>query len=391
MNAALLLLPLLAPQDPVALDRYAPVRATLDRGVEDGSYSGVVAALEVDGERVLTHAAGGLEPDAIFRIFSMTKPVTAVAALMLVEEEKLELDAPVASVLPEFEDVQVATVEREGLRREVEQEPCERPMTVRDLLRHTSGLTYGFFGSSHVDRLVNEADLYSGDLATFTARLAELPLKHQPGERFEYSLSSDVLGRVVEVVSGQPLDEFFEARIFAPLGMEDTGFQVDEEDLARLAPIHGRAGGKLVETEAGVNLGMPAPTERPELLLGGAGLYSTADDYLRFCRMLVNGGALDGKRLLEEATVDEMLRDQLGERPSSVLLMGSSFGLGLAVTRLGNPRAGPPAGTAWWGGAAGTAFWVDREHKVAGVFMIQNWMELMHWGKFQAATYRALR
>lgn len=378
MYAGLLLLPLLLQDAPA--DRFQPVREHLSDAVENGAYRNVVAAVEVNGERVFTHTEGEFEEDALFRIFSMTKPVTAVGALILIEEGHLELETPLGEVLPEFAEM---TVLVDG-----EEVPAERPIRMLDLFRHTSGLTYGLFSDSPVDRLVNATDLYTGDLARFSEQLAALPLKHQPGTRFEYSLSSDVLGRVIEVVSEQRLDAFLEARIFGPLGMEDTGFHVEEEDMERLPPIHGRTAEGLVEQNPH---DLPPPNMEPPLHLGGAGLFSTTEDYLRFCRMLLGGGALGEVRILKEATVDAMLSDQLGDlRGGGLMLQGSAFGLGLAVTRRSPRSSNWSKGSAWWGGAAGTGFWVDREQGVIGVFMIQNWMELGHVSRFRSEIYRAL-
>ena len=385
MNLSLLLLPLLvqdapsAPQAEAALDRFEAVREHIGGRMEDGAYVSVVAAVEVDGERAFTHADGGIEQDAVFRIFSMTKPITAVAALMLVDEGKLDLDAPLGEYLPEFAEAEVLV--------DGERVPAEQPILVRDLFRHTSGLTYGFFGNSDVDQLVNGADLYSGDLARFSRLLGALPLKHQPGTRFEYSLSSDVLGRVVEVVSEETLSDYFEAHIFAPLAMDDTGFWVPADQLDRIPPTYSRTREGLVQQD---DSGMPSADTVPPLFLGGAGLYSTAGDYLRFCQMLLQGGALGEVRLLKEETVEAMFTDQLGDRTGSIMLYGGGFGLGLAVTKRTPRGAGPAAGTGWWGGAAGTGFWIDRERNITGVFMIQNWMEMGHQTQFQSAVYKAL-
>lgn len=379
MNLALLLLPLLAQDAQPAVDRFDPVREHLTERIEDGAYVSVVAALEVAGERVFTHAGGGIEEDAIFRIFSMTKPITAVAAMMLVDAGKLDLDAPLGEYLPEFAEMSVL--------EDGEEVPAEKAILVRDLFCHTSGLTYGFFGNSAADRRVNGADLYSGDLARLSQTLGSLPLKHQPGTRFEYSLSTDVLGRVVEVVSKQSLSEYFEEHIFAPLGMDDTGFWISKDDLERLPPTYVRTREGLVEQE---DANAAPPDAEPALFLGGAGLYSTASDYMRFCQMLLQGGALGEARLLEEDTVDSMFTDQLDGRPGSLMLYGSGFGLGLAVTKRTPRGPGAAAGTGWWGGAAGTGFWIDREQNIAGVFMIQNWMEMGHQTQFQGAAYDAL-
>ncbi len=379
MNLALLLLPLLAQDAQPTVDRFDPVREHLAERIEGGAYRSVVAAVEVDGKRVFTHSGGGLEEDAIFRIFSMTKPITAVAAMMLVDAQELDLDAPLGEYLPEFTEMSVL--------EDGEEVAAEQPILVRDLFRHTSGLTYGFFGSSEADQRVNEADLYSGSLDRLSKILGSLPLKHQPGTRFEYSLSSDVLGRVVEVVSKQSLSEFFEERIFAPLGMDDTSFWLKKEELKRLPPTYARTRSGLVEQE---DTGMGPPDQEPPLFLGGAGLYSTTSDYMRFCQMLLQGGALGEARLLKEETVDAMFTDQLGDRPGSLMLYGGGFGLGLAVTKRAPRGPGPAPGTGWWGGAAGTGFWIDREQSVAGVFMIQNWMEMGHQTQFQSAVYKAL-
>ncbi|MDA1263923.1 MAG: serine hydrolase [Planctomycetota bacterium] len=385
--SALLLLPLLAPLTAAPTeDRFEDVRSALAQDVEKGVYRSVVVAVDRGGERLLTHTEGDIAEDAIFRIFSMTKPITAVAALILVDEGKLDLDAPLAEYLPEFAQMQVAVSvkDEETKQRTMQTVDAERAISVRDLFRHTSGLTYGFFGTGHVDQLVQQADLYSGDLEHFSKTLAALPLKHQPGVQFEYSLSCDILGRVVEVVGGKPLDEFFEARIFGPLGMRDTGFSVAKEKLHRIPPLYARQAGELVEQTGG---GMPPPQEQPKLFLGGAGLYSSAADYLRFCDMLAHDGELSGTRILKKETVADMFTDHLEQRGGSLLLLGSKFGLGLALV---NNDAGPPKGTGWWGGAAGTGFWIDREDKISGVFMIQNMMELRHWHRFQTGVYRAL-
>lgn len=380
MNSALLLLSLLsppalhAPAWETAATDFEATDAYVEDAIEKGVVKDLVAMVDVKGERVYTTTQGLAEEDGIFRIFSMTKPITTVAALILVDRGKIDLDTPVAEYLPEFKD---ATVWEKG--KEVE---AKRPMTVRDLMRHTSGLTYGFFGTSHVDGLINQAGLYEGDLDQFSKRLAKVPLKHHPGTRFEYSLSSDVLGRVVEVVSEKSLSDFFDEEIFKPLGMKDTGFFVPEDDIERVLPSYGRTREGLVERD---DAGMPGPTVDSGLYLGGAGLYGTAADYLAFCQMLLADGAHGDKRLLKKETVDEMFQDQLGELPGDMVLGGGGFGLGLGIKSRGAAK-----GTHWWGGAAGTGFWIDRERKIAGVFMIQNWMEIAHWNNFQTAVYEDL-
>lgn len=373
-------------EDP-ALD---PARKHVLEAIDEGRYRGAVALVERAGERELTLAAGEgqpgrpMETDAIFRIYSMTKPITAVAALLLVDEERLALDAPVSRYLPELEDLEVLVKGRDTKRV-----ACARPMTVRDLLTHTSGLTYGFFGRSEADRLMLRANVLGRGVTgeTMIERLATVPLKHQPGTRFEYGVSSDVLGRVVEVVSEEPLDEFFEKRIFGPLGMVDTGFTVPEAKRDRVAACHirGLRGLRRASRREALD-----PKERPTFLSGGGGLFSTADDYLRFCNMLLGDGALGDVRILKEATARAMMSDQLEGKPAPMLAhSGGAFGYGLAVHDV-TRRRGPKKGTVWWGGIAGTGFWVDRDSRAVGVFMIQNMNENQHSHAFRSAVYRSI-
>ena len=367
-----------------------PARKHVLEAIEKGRYRGAVAVVERAGERELTLAAGEgrpgrpMETDAIFRIYSMTKPITAVAALLLVDEERLALDAPVSRYLPQLEDLEVL-VEGRGAKRVA----CARPMTVRDLLTHTSGLTYGFFGRSEADRLMLQADVLGRGVTgeTMIERLATVPLKHQPGTCFEYGVSSDVLGRVVEVVSEKPLDEFFEEQIFGPLGMVDTGFTVPEAKRDRVAACHVRG---LLGLRRASRREALDPKETPTFLSGGGGLFSTADDYLRFCNMLLGDGALGDVRILKEETARAMMSDQLDGKPAPMLaLSGGAFGYGLAVHDV-TRRRGPEKGTVWWGGIAGTGFWVDRESRAVGVFMIQTMNEIQHADAFRSAVYRSI-
>ena len=231
-------------------------------------------------------------------------------------------------------------------------------MTIRDLLRHTSGLTYGLFGDSRVDRMYGQAQLLGGNgntLADLVTGLGELPLKHQPGARFEYSVSTDVLGRLVEVVSGMRFDEFLQQQIFEPLRMVDTGFRVPMAKRGRLALTYNRGGDGLVPQPVG-NI-----AETPSFLSGGGGLYSTATDYLRFCQMVLNGGELDGVRVASTETVALMTSDHLGDRPGGILGLVEGFGLGFAVRRdLGAPPHGS-VGELSWAGIRSTTFWIDPE------------------------------
>jgi len=306
-----------------------------------------------------------MKSDSIFRIASMSKPITSVAAMILAEEGKLDIGAPVAQYLPEFKDVTVG----------VEKAAPKRPMTVQDLMRHTSGLTYGFFGNSPVDELYRKSNLLgSKSLAEMVSAITRLPLLHQPGEVWEYSMSTDVLGRIVEVVSGQDLDAFIAEHITRPLGMHDTGFYLSATQMARLA-----------RPDSPVFMAPADLTVKPALLSGGGGMLSTAGDYARFCQMLLNGGELEGVRILAPKTVALMTSDQLPpatDRHSSLAIalgafgptpeMGTSFGLGFAVrTDAGRNPVPGSIGDFSWAGIAGTYFWVDPQEKLVTVLMIQ--------------------
>lgn len=309
-----------------------------------------------------TEAHRPMKLDTIFRIYSMTKPVTSVAAMMLVEAGKLRLDEPVSTYLPEFKGLKVY---KSGAGRDMELEPQRREMTVRDLFRHSSGLTYGIFGDTAVDRLYRRAGVLdeSGNLADMVKKLAAIPLLYQPGSRWHYSVSVDVLGRIVEVVSGKPLDVFFRERIFQPLGMVDTAFHVPPEKAGRFATNYGPGDeGRLKVVDAPPQSRFCRPAT---FFSGGGGLVSTAGDYLRFCLMLRNKGELDGKRLLGRKTVEAMTRNQLPEDAMPVRFgparrEGVGFGLGFSV-RVKRSLMEPAGrvGEYGWGGAASTHFWIS--------------------------------
>jgi CubicO group peptidase (beta-lactamase class C family) len=311
----------------------------------------------------------------------MTKPVTSVAAMMLVEEGKLDLAAPVSQYLPEFKGTTVAVETRDAAtgKSDITYEPQKRPMIVEDLLRHTAGMIHGV-GKAKVDQLYHKhlydkAGVFHRDrtIADVVSELAKLPLAHQPGEVWDYGHSVDVLGCVIEVVSGQPLDQFLEAHLFKPLGMIDTGFYVPEAKLSRL-----------VDPPADNWIGPPdsvlADVTKPtKLFSGGGGLVSTAADYLRFCQMLLNGGELDGVRILSPATIRRMTTNAL---PSGIRfagyasggvgpLAGSTWGLGFAVRSDAAWSLVPGSvGSFSWMGASGTYFWVDPTEQLVVVQMI---------------------
>jgi CubicO group peptidase (beta-lactamase class C family) len=306
-----------------------------------------------------------LENDDIFRICSMTKPITSVAVMMLWEEGRFTLADPVARFLPALGAVQVA---RLGDGASTANLPTERPrraMTIQDLLRHTSGLTYGLFANSPVDSLYVRANLFAAPgLEAMVAKLGEIPLRDHPGARWNYSMSTDVLGRLVEVVSGMPFDAFLRTRIFEPLGMRDTEFRIADSKRARVSRSYRHSGAQPTLT---VNEG-PDACSPAAILSGGAGLASTARDYARFAQMLLSGGELNGVRLLGRKTVELMRTDHLGELPGPAA--GTGFGLGFAVKEA--PNSLPTSvGTYFWEGLHGTFFWIDPVEELVGIFMVQ--------------------
>jgi len=351
-------------------DKLAMIVPAMERHIEEGKLVGGLG-LVVRGDKVVYAETWGqrdrekqlpMTDDTIFRIYSMSKPVTSVAAMILVEEGKLELDEPVSKYLPELTKmtVLVETKSDDGESRHKEV-PVERPITVRDLLRHTSGFTYGFFGNSEVDKRYRKAGVLVTDqtLEDTVKKLSQIPLKHQPGSRWHYSVSTDVLGRVIEVASGQSLDQFFQKRIFGPLGMKDTFFTVPQDKLPRLAQMYApKARGGLRPALAIRSRRFVDSSNR--FYSGGGGLCSTASDYMAFCRMLLNEGDLDGTRILRPETVRLMRTNQLTDGTQRSL--GFQFGLGFRIDR---------KGIYGWGGAAGTRFWIDPKNKLITIYMVQ--------------------
>ena len=338
---------------------------------------GKVAYEQAVGQRD-PQANAAIEPDDIFRIYSMSKPITVVAALMLVEQGKIALDDPVSKYLPQFGSVRVAVVDPNGqVMRLV---PPEHPMTVQDLMRHTAGLTYGFFGDTPVKKAYLAANLFQGDFdnATFADRLAKLPLAYQPSTTWDYSHSIDVLGRVVEVVSGKSLYEFEKENLLDPLGMTDTAFDVtDPFKQGRIAePFQD-------DRSFGTDATMNDPRKPQHWQSGGGGMVSTAEDYARFLQMMLNGGRLDGHRYLGPQTVAYMTADQLGMvKPGPYYLPGPGYGFGLGVAvRIDKGVAPFPGdvGDWYWGGAGGTYMWVDPAKDMLVVFMMQSPKQRLHY------------
>lgn len=342
----------------------------LRREVTTGRLPGAVAMIARRGQIGLFEAVGQQDPgtgtpmktDSIFRIYSMTKPVVSVAVMMLVERGQLLLSDPVSRWLPEYANQQVAAAD--GLA------PVKQEATVQDLLRHTAGLTYEFLGDSPVQRQYGAVKIASRERtnAEFSQTLAAVPLQFQPGTVWAYSRATDVLGRLVEVVSGQGLGAFLQAEIFEPLSMVDTGFAVPPEQQHRIAEPFA------YDPDGGVPMKVLEPRQVPAMEGGGGGLMSTAMDYARFLQFLRNRGELNGVRLLGPHTVDYMTADHLGDIPVNGPLLppGHGFGLGFAVrTQLGLSPVPGSVGLYYWGGIAGTTFFVDPALDMYAMLMIQ--------------------
>lgn len=336
---------------------------------------GKVAYVESVGQR-RPDVPGAMQHDDIFRIYSMTKPIVSVAAMMLAEEGKLLLEAPVATYIPAFAQVKVGVEKTDAAgAKTLDLVAPQRAMTVQDLLRHTSGLTYGFFGSGLVKKMYVDNNVGTrGELtnADFADLIAKMPLAFQPGSTWDYSNATDVLGRVVEVVSGQTLGAHLKQRLTDPLGMPDTSFYVPEA--ARQARI---AEPLADDRQFGVNAFISEPRQVQKMESGGGGMVSTAPDYARFLLMLRNGGQLDGRRYLSPRTVDYMTSNHLGAQVQRTPLYlpgaGYGFGLGFAVrTQAGEAGSIGAAGEYNWGGAGGTAMWVDPASDLVTVFMMQS-------------------
>ncbi len=375
------------------------ITARVQADIDAGRLPGAVLLMARGDQIVYEKALGARNPasgwpmstDAIFRIYSMTKPIVSVGAMMLVEEGRLQLDDPVSRYLPEMGNLKVG-VEKPGADGKplLTQVPTVRDMTIHDLLRHTSGLTYGVFGKSLVKSKYLDAGIASGKLsnAEMVRALGKLPLAYQPGSTWEYGRSTDVLGAVIEKVSGQPLDVYLEERILRPLKMPDTGFWVELSRQDRIAEPFAR------DPDTGKPVKMLEVRTKPVFLSGGGGMVSTAHDYLRFAQMLLNGGELEGARLLAPETVGFMLSDHLaGVRgPAYLPGPGYGFGLGFAV-RLATGEASTPGtiGDANWGGAGGTYFWIDPMRNLAAIWMMQAPGQRVHYRMlFRNMVYGAM-
>lgn len=376
-------------------DRLDRIGATFQAEIDAGELPGVVVMVARESKLVYSAALGDLDPaagtemteDAIFRIYSMTKPLVSVGAMILLEDGALQLTDPVSKHLPDFVDMEVSTVSTDEYgRRSYGTVPAEREMTVQDLLRHTAGLAYGeLTGNPEIREGYAEAGAFNPDGLAFDARgvapevqvaeLADVPLAHQPGTAWEYSLASDVLGRVVEAASGMSLADFLDQRLFTPLGMDTAGFSVPRNMASRIAqPFE-------IDPASGEPLPMIDVTEPPETASGGAGGVASAGDYLRFSQMMLDGGALDEALILSPTSVRLMVSDHLGARietpvePGELLMgvPGYTFGLGFMVREEAGIAGVPGSeGEFMWGGYGGTFFWVDPAENLVAVMMSQR-------------------
>jgi CubicO group peptidase (beta-lactamase class C family) len=366
-------LPAAATPEDVGLSssQLARIEAVTQKHIEAGLVPGAVMLVARRGKIAWSRTMGfrdraakdPMRPDSIFRIYSMTKPIVSVAAMMLVEEGRMQISDPVAKYLPEMAKMKVGVEKTEDGRLELV-DPA-REMTVQDLLRHTSGLIYGTRGKSLVNAAYIEAKIGNRDVSNqeFVSKLSQLPLRFSPGERWEYGVSTDVLGRVVEVVSGKTLGEFLNERILTPLGMADTGFFVPAGKLGRAAQPWQIPEAPPITPRFDV-------AQKPAFESGGGGLTSTMDDYLRFAIMLADGGEFAGKRLLGSKTLEFMTTDHVGARPGRP--PGLGFGLGFEVrTSVGDSALPGSLGEYGWAGNAGTLFWIDPKEQLIAIYMVQ--------------------
>jgi CubicO group peptidase (beta-lactamase class C family) len=356
--------------------RLQRISDALKRDIDKGTTPGVTMMVARRGQIGWFEALGKQNPasttpmrhDTIFRIFSMTKPIVSIGIMMLLEEGYFLLNDPVAKYIPEFSNQKVG-VENNG---KLDLVPLMRPITIQDLLRHTSGITYDHTGNGLVQQLYQQSRLRSRKIsnAEHAALVASLPLMCQPGTEWNYSRSTDILGRIIEVVSGKTLSAFLTERILAPLQMAETAFHTGQENAERLAEPFP------TDPWTGEKVQLFNMLEQPVMESGGGGLVSTTMDYARFCQMLLNGGVLDGNRIIGRKTLQLMASDHLGPKvklETHLVPPGHSFGLGFAVRTLEGmaPYAGS-VGQFFWSGMAGTFFWVDPKEELFAVFMSQG-------------------
>ncbi len=380
-------------------ERLNKINVVMRQHVDAGHVAGASGLLVRNGKIVFRENWGEMKPDSIVRMYSMTKGVTGVAAMILYEEGKFAMTDPVSKYLPEFSHMRVGKESTDASGKKIYYSvPAERTMTVRDLFRHTSGLDYAGPKDENGEPAYKKVEMMGGapqvpfDLAEAVKRLATAPLNDEPGTMWRYGYSIDVLGRLVEVLSGKTLDQFFEERIFKPLSMKDTAFFVPEDKWSRLATVY------RPKREGGIEPIKGGPQDsykkKPVLLLGGAGLASTMEDYSHFYAMLLNDGQYDGARILGRKTVELMRSDHLGSLPHTGGGLPDWEGFGLTFAVNPGPGKSPDIasqGTYRWGGAAGTTFWIDPKEHIFGMFLVQ--ILPANFGpaaEFQRMAYEAL-
>lgn len=390
----------------LSAERLARIDRTMEGHVDQGHFSGAIGMIVRRGKIGYFKTWGDLDKesgtrmseDAIFRMYSMTKAVTGVAAMILYEHGHFALTDPISNYLPEFKNMQVA-VDKAGRgtdRRDSYTEPAERQITVRDLFMHTAGLSYQGPRAPDGERYFAKTGVSQATtLAEMVKRIAKAPLVQQPGTTWQYGYSTDVLARYVEAVSGMPIDEFFRKNIFEPLGMSDTGYHVPENKWGRFTVLYTLNDGKKTvrRSTAGAQDSYKQPTTK---LGGGSGLVSTTMDYARFCQMLINDGELNGVRILSRKSVDLMRADHMPAdmpRAGGASQPGWGFGLTFAVNR-GPGMTGMigSKGEYRWGGAAGTRFWIDPKEEMVTIFMVQilPYRGLSYGQKFKRLAYQAI-
>ena len=369
------------------LERIAPV---MQRWVDNGKIPGALTMIARAGKLVHFEKVGmqdiasatPIEFGTIFRIYSMTKPITSVAVMMLYEEGHFQLTTPVSEFIPAFKDMKVYANHGDAIV------DVEREMTIKHLLTHTSGLIYGGDWVHPINDRYREATFFDGDLAHMVSELGKIPLLHHPGDAWNYGMSTDVLGYLVEVVSGMPFAEFLKTQILEPLGMIDTDFSVPIAKADRYATVYEPT------EDGGIQVLENPPVSKDQLSFfhaGGAGLQSTAADYLRFCQMMLNEGELNGNRLLGRKTVELIRMNHISEDWQPLWRTGSGFGLGFAViTNIAETHSLGSVGTYSWGGLASTTFWIDPVEDLIAIFMTQLIGDSPFHSQFRVLTYQSI-
>jgi CubicO group peptidase (beta-lactamase class C family) len=376
-------------------ERLARIKPLMQKHIDDGTTGGILtmvarkgklAHLEMVGMRDIDNKKPITE-DTIFRIYSMSKAITSIAVMTLYEEGRFNLDDPVSKYIPEFENLMVF---KDSTEAGLVLDSLENEMTIRHLFTHSSGLTYGW-GGRVVDRMYGKTKIFEkgSTLKQMVEKLGKIPLVHHPGTEWEYSVSIDVLGYLVEVISGMPFEKYLQQRIFKPLGMVDTGFSVPESKRDRYSELY-----RWNEEEEKLEVVEESPLGEDKYKFfpsGGGGLVSTASDYIRFCQMMLNGGELDGARILGRKTVDLIRSNNL---PKDVFVDDDGnigFGLGYAIT-LDVVGSGGMAsvGAYYWGGAAATIFWIDPEEELIGLLMTQLFGPEPFHNQFRTLVYTSI-